>query len=237
MPADQIIYGCVHIMTRRGSARRSQRRQRLRPRGTRQRFDLNGVNLEFFDDHGRPSGELTSRGRVHRAGLFVARGHVVLITQGQRGNRALETEELHYDPNGDQIWSPVPFVMREGGRRAAARASARTPVPQLHDPGRAGRDPQQARSPSDAPPVLVARPLAAAAPAVAARAGGSCQLSEPGRERSVTRTDGAFRDLVRGVVRLRRRARRSAQRGQHLRRRADGPPLRQRRLRPIRSGG
>ena len=44
------------------------------------------------------------------------RGSVVLVTQGANGKRRLTTEELHFEPNSDQVWSPVPFVLVENGQ-------------------------------------------------------------------------------------------------------------------------
>jgi len=41
-----------------------------------------------------------------------AQGNVVLTIR--EGNRTVETQELHYDPAGDQIWSDSTSVMREG---------------------------------------------------------------------------------------------------------------------------
>jgi LPS export ABC transporter protein LptC len=44
---------------------------------------------------------------------MVARGNVVLTIQ--EGNKEVETAELHYDPNGDRIWSDSLTVLREEG--------------------------------------------------------------------------------------------------------------------------
>ena len=46
----------------------------------------------------------------------MARGNVVLITRDAEGTRKIETEELFYDVNGDQLWSDKPFVMTQGTR-------------------------------------------------------------------------------------------------------------------------
>lgn len=79
------------------------------------RYDLVGVDLEMFDSSGKLSATLTSKtGEYSTVGqAMVARGNVVLITVD--GNRRIETEELHYDPNTRRIWSDVPTVMREEG--------------------------------------------------------------------------------------------------------------------------
>jgi LPS export ABC transporter protein LptC len=124
LPADQIVYGLRHTMTQEGIRKAFLRGDSAYVRDEGRRFDLNGVNLEFFDEAGRRGGDLTSlTGEyVTTSGVFIARGSVVLITQGPRGTRRLETEELHYDPTADRIWSPVPFVMREAGETSRGQS-------------------------------------------------------------------------------------------------------------------
>jgi LPS export ABC transporter protein LptC len=124
LPADQIVYGLRHAMTQEGIRKAVLQSDSAYVVDDGRRFDLHSVNLEFFDETGRRAGELTSiEGEYATAtGLFVARGTVVLVTTGPQGNRRLETEELHYDPNADQIWSPVPFVMREGGQTSRGQS-------------------------------------------------------------------------------------------------------------------
>jgi LPS export ABC transporter protein LptC len=118
LPADVIIYGMHHEMTKSGlrSAVLDSDTALLVEAG--QRYDLQGVHLRFFAENGAESGTLTSRTGEYRIsnGSFVARGNVVLITQGTNGPRRLETEELHYDVGRDQIWSDKPFTTTEKGQ-------------------------------------------------------------------------------------------------------------------------
>jgi LPS export ABC transporter protein LptC len=118
LPADDIIFGMHHEMTKNGlrSAVLDSDTALLMENG--QRFDLKGVHLRFYTDVGAESGTLTSRTGEYRvsSGSFIARGDVVLITKGENGPRRLETEELHYDVSRDQIWSDKPFVVRENGQ-------------------------------------------------------------------------------------------------------------------------
>lgn len=118
LPADQVIYGLRHVMTKDGvrSAVLNGDTAYLQEEG--RRFDLVGVELFFFTESGVQSGKLTSTSGEYSMsdGSFIARGNVVLITEGANGNRRLETEELHYDVSADQLWSDVPFVLTEGGR-------------------------------------------------------------------------------------------------------------------------
>jgi LPS export ABC transporter protein LptC len=118
LPADQIIIGLVHVMTNEGVRKAYLRGDTAFVRDEGRVFEITGVKLEFFDDSGNGAGELTSTAGEYSpaSGTFVAKGSVVLNMKGPQGNRRLETEELHYEPNINQIASPVPFVMREGGR-------------------------------------------------------------------------------------------------------------------------
>jgi LPS export ABC transporter protein LptC len=81
-------------------------------------MDLINVKVTFYSPDGAEAGTLTSRtGDYNTAdNLFIARENVVLITPGANGDRRLETEELHYDIGGDQIWTDSPFVLHEQGR-------------------------------------------------------------------------------------------------------------------------
>ena len=78
---------------------------------------LRGVNLTVFDDDGSERATVTSlRGTFEPlAERLTARGEVVLVVPFQ--DRRLETEELHYDPELNQLWSDSAFVMTEEGRQ------------------------------------------------------------------------------------------------------------------------
>ncbi len=81
-------------------------------------YDLIGVDVVFYTEQGLESGTLSSSTGDYqeRDGVFIARGNVVLITQGPDGPRHLETEELHYLLEGDRIWTDSPFTLLEAGR-------------------------------------------------------------------------------------------------------------------------
>lgn len=119
LPADQVIYQTRHVMTKDGVRAAVLEGDTAYLREADGWLDLVGVRLQFFGENGAESGLLTSdTGEYNlREGSFVARGNAVLVTYGQNGQqRVLQTEELHYDVPGDQLWSEVPFVLEEGGR-------------------------------------------------------------------------------------------------------------------------
>lgn len=118
LPADQTVTGLRHFMTSQGVRKALLLADSAYVREGGRRFDLVAVDVEFYDPAGRAAGDLTSETGeyVISGGSFVARGDVVLITEGPEGPRRLETDELHYDPNNDELWSDVPFVFREAGR-------------------------------------------------------------------------------------------------------------------------
>jgi LPS export ABC transporter protein LptC len=128
--ADNVFYGVTHRMTNNGIRTGELRGDTAYLFEADRRMDLHGVNLTFFDEAGRQTGTLTSQTGEYRmdTGSFIARGNVVLVTQEPEGTRRVETEELHYDVGGDQLWSDVDFVMTRGAqvtRGSSFRSDAR----------------------------------------------------------------------------------------------------------------
>lgn len=78
---------------------------------------LSGVNLLVYNEEtGMERGSVVSdRGAWDpRSGSLTARENVVLLVPGQQ--RRLETSEVHFDPDSEQLWSDSSFVMTEAGR-------------------------------------------------------------------------------------------------------------------------
>jgi LPS export ABC transporter protein LptC len=130
LPTDQIIYGLQHVMTKEGVRQAILYGDTAYLKQAGDQIDLVGVRLTFFDENGRESGDLRSETGTYdvRAGSMVAEGNAVLRTDGEGGERVLETEKLHFDVTGDRLWSDVPVVMREGGnviRGTSFRSDAR----------------------------------------------------------------------------------------------------------------
>ncbi len=74
-----------------------------------------GLHLTMYDERGTQSGDLTARRGVldTREQSMTAVGNVVMVLDG--GARRIETEELHYDPQGNRIWSDVATTYTHGG--------------------------------------------------------------------------------------------------------------------------
>lgn len=78
--------------------------------------EMRGVTLTFFDENGENPGKLTSAtGEYDQgSGVMIARGRVVLVVpHDDGGTRTIRTEELHYDQNGDAVWSQVPTSIEQ----------------------------------------------------------------------------------------------------------------------------
>jgi LPS export ABC transporter protein LptC len=75
------------------------------------------VDLKLYDENGAQTAHLTAReGELDtRTDKMVARGNVVLVSAD--GDRRILTEELHYAPRTNQIWSDVHTVYFEGQAR------------------------------------------------------------------------------------------------------------------------
>ncbi len=78
---------------------------------------LRGVDLTVFNEDGSQRAQVTAlRGRFEpRDESLTANGNVVLVIPFQ--DRRLETEELHYDPEAEQLRSDSAIVLIERGRR------------------------------------------------------------------------------------------------------------------------
>ena len=77
---------------------------------------LFGLDMRVFTTTGAERAHVTSEtGQLDRhTQAMVATGNAVVVAEG--GARTIRTEELHYDPAADRVWSDVPFVMDESGR-------------------------------------------------------------------------------------------------------------------------
>ena len=118
LPADQVIYGLHHVMTKNGVRSSIVDGDTALMHEAEQKLDVTGVHVTFFDASGAQSGNLTSRKGTYdiAQGQFVARDDVVLVTRTASGNRRLTTEELIYEVNTDQLHTDKPFTMTEGER-------------------------------------------------------------------------------------------------------------------------
>jgi LPS export ABC transporter protein LptC len=118
MVADQVMEGVTHNMTSEGIRRAIMYGDTAYVHQGGSKIDIVGVRMVFYDQNGRETGNLTSHTGTYqlRAGNMVAEGNVVLRTEGENGERVLETEKLHFDVNGDRLWSDEAVTMREGGR-------------------------------------------------------------------------------------------------------------------------
>ncbi|MEN8374839.1 MAG: LPS export ABC transporter periplasmic protein LptC [Gemmatimonadota bacterium] len=116
MVASQVMYALHHEVTVDGV------REAVIDSDSAHFFDdstavhLFGVDLKVYSPDGRERAHVTSQtGTLDtRTQAMIARGGALVVTQG--GSRTIRTEELHYDPGADRVWSDVDFVMVEPGR-------------------------------------------------------------------------------------------------------------------------
>ncbi|MEX2571431.1 MAG: LPS export ABC transporter periplasmic protein LptC [Gemmatimonadota bacterium] len=118
LQSDQVATDVTQVLTRNGVRTALLRSDSTYIQEGDRRLDLVGVNMTFYNDNGSSAGTLTSRSgdydMANRA--FIATGDVVLVTEGPNGERRLETEELHYDVENDEIWTEEPFTLHDDGR-------------------------------------------------------------------------------------------------------------------------
>lgn len=116
MEADQVAYGVENYLTADGI------RSALIVSDTAYVFNdsstvlLWGVDMTLYNDDGSRRARLTSsRGRLNeRTEQLTAWGDVVVVVE--EGNRRIESPELHYDPQGNEIWSDSASTMIQNGR-------------------------------------------------------------------------------------------------------------------------
>jgi LPS export ABC transporter protein LptC len=118
LPSDNIIIGLVQQIETNGIVSAVLRADTAYMFNDSSKAHLRGVNLVMYDEHGAETTTLRSEtGEIHTVTeAMVARGNVVLISDA--GQQRIETQEFHYEPQRDRIWSPVPFVRIVRGSRS-----------------------------------------------------------------------------------------------------------------------
>ena len=115
MDADNVVLNVTHLMTTDGVRRALMYADTAFVYDDSAQMHLRKVRLELYDEAGRKTADLTAdRGRLNTVTrAMTAIGNVDLTTL--QTSRRIQTEELHFDPQADRIWSDVNTTMREGG--------------------------------------------------------------------------------------------------------------------------
>ena len=114
--ADQVMFGVRFNLTDKGLSRAEIHADTAYFFDDNTRIELRKVETTFYTTSGARDAYLTSlRGTYNnRTSQMVARGKVVVITEE---GRRLETPELKYDQQANEISSDSAFVLTEPGRR------------------------------------------------------------------------------------------------------------------------
>ena len=130
MDADQVMFGVEHFVTGNGVVRGVLRSDTAFMYEDSALIRVRPVSLTLYDEQGAVAGEVTARTGVlnTRTQVMVATGDVVVEEIG--GDR-IETEELHFDPNRDRVWSEVATTIHRDG--SVLRGSGFTSNTQLTD--------------------------------------------------------------------------------------------------------
>ena len=130
MEADQVMFGVEHFVTGNGVVRGVLRSDTAFMYEDSALVRVRPVDLTLFSEEGDTAGVVTARGGVlnTRTQVMVATGDVVVQEVG--GDR-IETEELHFDPNRDRVWSEVATVIHRQG--SVLRGTGFTSNTQLTD--------------------------------------------------------------------------------------------------------
>lgn len=115
MGADQIMFGVEHYITSNGVVRGLLRADTAFMYEDSALVRVRPVNLTLYNEQGEVAGVVTARaGRLNtRTQDMIATGDVI-VESDERGQR-IETEELHFDPNRDRVWSEVATTLHRDG--------------------------------------------------------------------------------------------------------------------------
>jgi LPS export ABC transporter protein LptC len=115
LPSNQLLVGVTQEMSSNGVRSALLVSDTVYMFNDSSKAHLRGVFLTLYDEDGVVTSTLRSEsGELDTdTERMVARGNVVLIAEG--GDRRIESEELHYDPQTRKLWSDVPFVMNTRG--------------------------------------------------------------------------------------------------------------------------
>ena len=113
--ADQVMYGTQFHLTDKGLSRAELMADTAYFFEDNTRVELRKVETTFYTTSGARDAYLTANQGTYRtrAGIMIARGDVVVITEE---GRRLETPELRYDQTMNEIASDSAFVITEPGR-------------------------------------------------------------------------------------------------------------------------
>ncbi len=117
LPADYVMGDITHYLTQDGIRRGELRADSGYFYADSMRANLKKVHLLLYNETGQEAADLTSKtGQLdQRTNAMIARGNVVLVARD--GSQRVESEELHYDPNGHRIWSDVASTIFQAGNR------------------------------------------------------------------------------------------------------------------------
>lgn len=117
LPSDQVIEGVTFTVTQEGVRQALLLSDTAYMHQDSTGVDLVGMDLRVFDEEGRERAHVTSTTGVldTRTQAMTATGDVRLVTSD---GTVITTDELHYDPSDNRIWSDQPTVMvQRGGSR------------------------------------------------------------------------------------------------------------------------
>lgn len=115
MDADQIMMDLEHFITQDGVRRGLLRADTAFMYEDSAVLRIRPVRLTLYNEAGNVAGEITAeRGLLNtRTDAMTATGSVVVVST-ERDQR-IETEEMHFDPNRDRVWSDVATTIHRQG--------------------------------------------------------------------------------------------------------------------------
>jgi LPS export ABC transporter protein LptC len=109
--ADGVVFEMTHRFTQEGTLQALVLADTAIQWNDSTSVALRVVDLRVYAEDGSERAHVTSReGSLDtRTERMTARGDVVLVIPAEQ--RTIESQELHFDPRGDRVWSDSAFVM------------------------------------------------------------------------------------------------------------------------------
>ncbi len=120
--ADGIVFGMIHRMTQDGQVQGVVHADTAIQWQDSAAVHLRGVELSVREEDGSERAHVTAQRGIldTRTNRMAAYGDVVMVIPGEA--RRIESQELHYDPQGDEIRSDSSFVYTHRGQVTRGRA-------------------------------------------------------------------------------------------------------------------
>lgn len=116
LQADKVVFGMRHYITSNGIRQALVEADTAFDYGESEPIEFRNVQMTIYRATGEVAATLTANAAQldPRSEVMQASGNVVIIAP--EDDQRVETDELHYDPNLDRLWSEKPTTLIRAGK-------------------------------------------------------------------------------------------------------------------------